>query len=94
MTKRNRCLCLFLTMAVCLTIFNIGTVFADGTTALTGTGTSTDPYLIGTLDELKAFRDLVNNGTACGRRLPTAVIGIGLKLRSIIPVHLTVTVIV
>ena len=36
--------------------------FAAGNVGLTGAGTADDPYLIGTAEELKAFRDKVNSG--------------------------------
>ena len=60
---------LVLALIISLIIQSIGgfTVLADVT--LTGDGTAEKPYIIGTLDELIAFRSKVNSGatTACGR---------------------------
>lgn len=36
------------------------TAFAEGGVTLTGAGTAEDPHLIGTAEELKTFRDIVN----------------------------------
>ena len=59
---KKRVLSLFLAFVLCLTLLPTATFAADETDRPQGTGTTEDPYLIGTLDELKWFRDTVNEG--------------------------------
>lgn len=52
----------FAFVAVMLITMTVMVGAAEPVTGLSGTGTADDPYQIGTLDELKWFRDDVNNG--------------------------------
>ena len=59
---KKRILSLLLTLCMVLSIAPAA-VFAEESTAsanITGAGTAEDPYLIGTAEELKTFRDIVN----------------------------------
>lgn len=56
---RKRILSILLTLCMVLSIAPAA-VFAEGGVTLTGSGTAEDPHLIGTAEELKTFRDIVN----------------------------------
>lgn len=56
----TRLLALLLTVAMVFGIFPVTVLAADGEVTLSGGGTSDDPYLIGSAEDLAAFRDKVN----------------------------------
>ncbi len=62
--KLTRMLSSLLVCALLLVSLNFAVVAADGTLALSGSGIESDPYIIGTIDEFKAFRDDVNGGNS------------------------------
>ncbi len=58
MKKKRRCFISILSAVLMVAVMIPSTAFA----AIGGTGTETDPYTIGSLEELKEFRDSVNAG--------------------------------
>ena len=60
MKKKRRCFISILSAVLMVAVMIPSTAFA----AIGGTGTETDPYTIGSLEELKEFRDSVKIGRA------------------------------
>lgn len=81
MTRRILSILLTLCIVLCLVPTS---AFADGETesgniSITGGGTANDPYLIYSAEDLKAFRDKVNNGQkdACAKLMDDIVLNDG-----------------
>ena len=61
---------LLVAIVFAMQLLSFGTVFAEST--LNGEGTADSPYQIATVDDLAAFRELVNGGSTTSCAIVTA----------------------
>ena len=61
--KKHKLLAVFLALAMTLSLLPTSALAVENSTFADGDGTSSNPYQIATVDQLKAFRDSVNEGT-------------------------------
>jgi hypothetical protein len=66
---KKRILSLFLTLVMLMSLLTVAAVPASAVTFDGGDGSRDNPYLISTVAQFKAFRDIVNssNGSACAK---------------------------
>ena len=68
----RRILAVMLSLVMLMSVFAIGGSLVFAESSLTGTGTESDPYQIGTYAQLKEFASIVNGGEASACAILTA----------------------